>query len=90
MTSENGMPATCVHDIVRQLSFTGNSHQIQRAEALGFVFLVGPKADGKTWRWATWSDGDKSYHWHDCDTRETAIAHCNRRWRELLEPYLEV
>lgn len=90
MNLENGVTATSVHAIVRQLSFRGNSHQIQRAEALGFVFLVGPRANGKGWRWARWCQESKCYYWHPADTHEEAIACCNREWQEILEPYLEV
>jgi hypothetical protein len=83
-------PSTSVDSIVRQLSFTGNSHQIQRAEALGCYFRVGPTADGKQWKWGVFSRETRCFLYRLVDTREEAIACCNREWQRMLEPYLEV
>jgi hypothetical protein len=83
-------PSTSVHAIVRQLSFTGNSHQIQKAEALGCYFRVGPTADGKQWKWGVFSRETRCFLYRLVDTREEAIACCNREWQRMLEPYLEV
>jgi hypothetical protein len=90
MTTEETPPSTSVDSIVRQLSFTGNSHQIQKAEALGCYFRVGPTADGKQWQWGTFSRESRCFLYRLVDTREEAIACCNREWKRMLTPYLEV
>jgi hypothetical protein len=86
----HGGLSTSVHAIVRPLSFTGNSHQIQRVEALGCYFRVEPTSDGKQWRWGTFSQETRCFLYHLVDTREEAIACCNREWKRMLAPYLEV
>ena len=91
MSTEKTSSVAPVQSIVRQLIFHGNHHQIQRAEALGFVFMVGPRVKGG-WRWCAHDKikQSKTYSWRSCDTRDQAFENCNREWQEILEPYLEV
>lgn len=74
---------------VLPLKFTGNLHQVQWADVLGYQFLVepNPNREGK-FRYSVRDKMHTSYTWTPCETEEEAKEACNTHWRETLEGYL--